>query len=318
MIDRSDHLRTDENSIHEARYAAGCRFVVYAGPDALLDPSQSIAPAGVPEHTLTKLGADTAESVFLGFDKGEPWFAIDVAGLPEEARAALLSFGRFAALGPIQDPVDVETWSLLAQARALLAWNARTQYCSTCGAPAEMRNAGYLRVCSSPACGALHFPRTDPAVIVRVTHEDRCLLARQPTYRLGLYSILAGFVEPGESLEDAVRREVAEEVGLRLAHVTYVGSQPWPFPTSLMVGFAAEAVCDEIHVDGREIESAEWMTRSAVCARSEDGTLVLPSAKSIARRLIDAWLLRAGSATDSRFWAQGGPSWKRRIEERNG
>lgn len=290
MIDRSDCLRTDETFIQEARHAVGCRYVVYAGPDALLTPGPSIAAAGVPEQALARLGADTAGSVFLGFDRGEPRFAIDVAGLPEEARAALLSFGRFAALGPIQDPVDVETWSLLAQARALLAWNARTQYCSACGAPAEVRNAGYLRACSSPACGALHFPRTDPAVIVRVTHEDRCLLARQPAYRPGLRSILAGFVEPGESFEDAVRREVKEEVCLDLATLSYVGSQPWPFPASLMVGFVAESVGDEIRVDGREIESARWMTRDDVRRETQDGTLALASAKSIARRLIDDWL----------------------------
>ncbi|MDD5263958.1 MAG: NAD(+) diphosphatase [Candidatus Bipolaricaulis sp.] len=290
MIDRSDHLRADETSIREARRAAACRYVVYAGPDALLDLSQAMAPAGVPEHALTKLGADTAKSVFLGFDKGEPRFAIDVADLPEEARSALLPFGRFAALGPIQDPVEVEAWSLLAQARALLAWNACTQYCSACGAPVEMRSAGYVRVCSSPACGALHFPRTDPAVIVRVTHGGRCLLARQPAYRPGLRSILAGFVEPGESLEDAVRREVKEEVGLDLASLSYVGSQPWPFPMSLMVGFTAESVGDEIRVDGREIESAEWKTRAAVHRDMQDGTLVLASPKSIARRLIDNWL----------------------------
>lgn len=290
MIDRSDCLRTDETFIQEARHAVGCRYVVYAGPDALLAPGPSIAAAGVPEQALAKLGADTAGSVFLGFDRGEPWFAIDIAGLPEGARAALLSFGRFAALGPIQDPVDVETWSLLAQARALLAWNARTQYCSACGAPAEVRNAGHLRACSSPACGALHFPRTDPAVIVRVTHEDRCLLARQPAYRPGLRSILAGFVEPGESFEDAVRREVKEEVCLDLATLSYVGSQPWPFPASLMVGFVAESVGDEIRVDGREIESAEWWTRDDVRRETQDGTLALASAKSIARRLIDDWL----------------------------
>ncbi len=290
MIDRSDHRRADASFVNTARHAADSRYVVYAGPDALLTSGPSIAPAGVPEQTLTKLGADTAESVFLGFDKGAPRFAVDVAGLPEEARAALLSFGRFAALGPIQDPVDIETWSLLAQARALLAWNARTQYCSACGAPTEMRDAGYLRVCSSPTCGALHFPRTDPAVIVRITHGGRCLLARQPGYRPGLRSILAGFVEPGESFEDAVRREVKEEVGLGLATLSYVGSQPWPFPMSLMVGFVAESVGDEIRVDGREIESAAWMTRDEVRRETQDGTLVLASAKSIARRLIEDWL----------------------------
>ncbi|MCX6095013.1 MAG: NAD(+) diphosphatase [Candidatus Bipolaricaulota bacterium] len=290
MIDRSDPRRADDSFVDAARHAAESCYVVYAGSDALLAPSLPIAPASVPECVVAKLGVDTADSVFLGLLDGVAWFAIDVAGLPEEARAPLLGFGRFVALGPIQDPIDGEAWSLLAQARALLAWNARTQYCSACGAPTEMRDAGYVRACPSPACGVLHFPRTDPAVIVRVTHEDRCLLARQPAYRPGLRSIVAGFVEPGESLEDAVRREVKEEVGLDLATLSYVGSQPWPFPTSLMVGFVAESVGDEIRVDGREIESAEWMTRDAVRRETQSGALVLASAKSIARRLIDDWL----------------------------
>jgi NAD+ diphosphatase len=153
-----------------------------------------------------------------------------------------------------------------------------------------MRNAGYMRACTDPACGAQHFPRSDPAIIVRVTHRDRCLLARQPSFRPGLHSILAGFVEPGESLEDAVRREVEEEAGLQLGAVSYVDSQPWPFPTSLMVGFAAEATGDDIHIDSREIESAGWMTRAEVHAEMQSGTLLLPSLKSIARRLIDEWL----------------------------
>ena len=290
MIDRSDPLRADASFVDAARDDDASRYVVYAGSDALLEASRPVAPAGVPRLALVALGVNTAESVFLGLLDGVPWFAVDVAGLSEEARSSLLRSGRFAALGPIQDPVDDETWALLAQARALLAWNDRTRYCSACGAPTAVKNAGYLHVCSNPACGALHFPRTDPAVIVRITHRDRCLLARQPAYRPGLRSILAGFVEPGESLENAVRREVKEEVDLDLATLSYAGSQPWPFPTSLMIGFVAESAGDEIHADGREIESAVWMTRDEVRREMETGTLVLASAKSIARRLIDDWL----------------------------
>ncbi|MDD5645620.1 MAG: NAD(+) diphosphatase [Candidatus Bipolaricaulis sp.] len=298
MMDRSESLRTDARWIAAAKRDASSRFVVYAGTDVYLRDSLPIGPVGVTARALEELGANLDLALFLGRENGVAWFAIDVAAIAPSERSSIETLGRRVALGAIQDPVGEDAWALLAQARSLLAWNARYRHCPTCGAPMEMRSAGYVRACTNAECGALHFPRSDPAIIVRVTYEDRCLLARQPAYRPGLYSILAGFVEPGESLEDAVRREVAEEVGLCLAHVAYVGSQPWPFPTSLMVGFAAEAACAEIHVDGREIESAEWMTRSVVGTRSENGTLILPSAKSIARRLIDAWLLRAGSATD--------------------
>jgi NAD+ diphosphatase len=290
MIERSEHLRADASAMEATLRDAASRFVVYDASDVLLRPSPPIAPAGVPACDLGKLGVDVRESVFLGLEERVPWFAVDIGSGPEPARSLLEPLGRFAALGSIQDPVDGEAWSLLSQARALLAWNARSHYCPACGAPAVMRNAGYMRACTDPACGAQHFPRSDPAIIVRVTHRDRCLLARQPSFRPGLHSILAGFVEPGESLEDAVRREVEEEAGLQLGAVSYVDSQPWPFPTSLMVGFAAEATGDDIHIDSREIESAGWMTRAEVHAEMQSGTLLLPSLKSIARRLIDEWL----------------------------
>jgi NAD+ diphosphatase len=293
MIDRSDQLRGNPSFIDAARHDAASRFVVYAGSDVLLRPYPPIAPAGVPARSLKETGADAEEAVFLGLEDGAPWFAIDIVGTGATALSSLEPLGRFVALGSIQDPVEGEAWSLLAQARALLAWNARSLYCSVCGAPTETRDAGHVRACTNADCKVLQFPRTDPAVIVRVTHEDRCLLARQPAYRPGLRSILAGFVEPGESLEDAVRREVGEEVGLRLTCLSYVASQPWPFPTSLMVGFAAEAAGREIHVDGREIEMASWMTRADVRSEMQRGALILPSMKSIARRLIDDWLNEA-------------------------
>ena len=294
MIDRSDALRLDAAFLDAARRDAASRYIVYAGADALLASSLPIAPAAIRADEIGTLGADASQSVFLGLEDGAAGFAIDVSDRPLETRAPLLRLGRFVPLGPIQDPVAEQAWALLAQGRALLSWNANTKYCSTCGAPTSMKSAGYLRACSNPACGALHFPRSDPAVIVRVTHRDRCLLARQPAHRPGLRSILAGFVEPGESLEDAVRREVREEVGLGLAHLSYVGSQPWPFPMSLMVGFVAESAGSEIRLDGREIESADWMTREEVRHALADGTLLLASPKSIARRLIDDWLERTG------------------------
>lgn len=291
MLDRADRIRSDTAFLEAARQEPATRYVLFGGGEVLLKPSAPIAACDLPGGLLAELHVDLSESVFLGLEEQVPWFAVDVGPGGGAAAGGLARLGRFAALGSIQDPVDGETWSILAQAGALLAWNARSRYCPSCGSPTETRNAGHARACTGPACGALQFPRCDPAVIVRVVHDGRCLLARQPSFAPRLRSVLAGFAEPGESLEAAVAREVEEEVGLRLASVSYAGSQPWPFPYSLMVGFIAEAVGDEIRVDARELESAEWFTRVRVRRDLRDASLVLPSLKSIARRLIDDWLL---------------------------
>lgn len=291
MLDRADRVRSDTAFLEAARREPETRFVLFGGGEALLKPSLPIAACDLPGGLLAELQVDLSESVFLGLEGEVPWFAVDVGAVEGAVAGGLVRWGRFGGLGSIQDPVDGETWSILAQARALLAWNARSRYCPTCGSPTEARNAGYARACTGPACGALQFPRCDPAVIVRVVHDGRCLLARQPSFAPRLRSVLAGFAEPGESLETAVAREVEEEVGLRLATVSYAGSQPWPFPFSLMVGFTAEAAGEAIRVDTRELESAEWFTRARVRREMRDGNLVLPSLKSIARRLIDDWLL---------------------------
>jgi len=172
----------------------------------------------------------------------------------------------------------------------MMHWHARHRFCGVCGESAEPRDAGHVRACTSPACGAIHFPRTDPAVIVLVTRGDRTLLGRQPVWDAGRYSTLAGFVEPGESLEDAVAREVHEETGVRLSSVRYHSSQPWPFPSSLMVGFTAEAASDEITIDPDELEDARWFTRDEIRREMDAGTFLLPSEISIAYRLIAEWL----------------------------
>jgi len=290
MLDRAEYKRADSDFIDTARRDPETRFVVYAGADALLQPTLPIVPLAVLGGQLHKLGIKISESIFLGQEHDAPWFAVDIEGAAEAARASLGNCGRFVPLAPIRDPIAEKTWSILAQGRALLAWNANSRYCSTCGSLTTMCEAGYVRACTDSTCGALQFPRSDPAIIVRVTNGDRCLLARQPSFPPGLRSVLAGFAEPGESLEAAVTREVEEEVGLNINDLSYVGSQPWPFPTSLMVGFVAETAEEKIRIDGRELESAGWITRDQIRRQTQDGNLLLPSVKSIARDLIDDWL----------------------------
>jgi NAD+ diphosphatase len=167
-------------------------------------------------------------------------------------------------------------------------WHRTHKFCARCGQPSQAVAAGHVRKCT--ACATEHFPRTDPAVIMLVVDpRDRALLGRQPSWPEKRFSTLAGFVEPGESLRQAVAREVAEEVGTRVADVTYIDSQPWPFPSSLMLGFHATAVDDRIEVDGNEIAEARWFSREELRAAVEAGDILLPGTISISRHLIELW-----------------------------
>ena len=176
---------------------------------------------------------------------------------------------------------------LVVHAVALAEWHRAHAFCPRCAAPLQAAAGGHLLECTG--CGRTQFPRTDPAVIMLVTDGERALLGRQATWPPGRYSTLAGFVEPGESLEDAVRREVMEEVGVRIGEVSYVGNQPWPFPASLMVGFFAHAETTAIDVDGDEIEDARWFSRDEIASLAGEGTVVLPGGFSISRALVEAW-----------------------------
>jgi NAD+ diphosphatase len=169
-------------------------------------------------------------------------------------------------------------------------WHLRHRFCGVCGSPTESREAGHLRLCSNPDCAAEHHPRTDPAVIMRIEHEGRVLLGRQTQWPQGMHSVLAGFVEPGESLEEAVAREVYEESHIRVTDVRYQSSQPWPFPSSIMLGFRATAVTTDIQIDGTELMDAGWFDRAHVRATHDPEKFRIPRGDSIARRLIDDWL----------------------------
>ena len=178
---------------------------------------------------------------------------------------------------------------LLAYAKGILHWHERHRFCGNCGLPTESREAGHLRVCTDRACGASHFPRTDPAVIMLISDGDRAVLGRKSEWPDGMYSALAGFVEPGESLEEAVAREVKEEVAIDVNNIRYHSSQPWPFPASLMLGFYADAVSGEIAFDPDELEDARWFSRAEL-KRGEAGLVRRARSDSIARRLINDWV----------------------------
>jgi NAD+ diphosphatase len=220
------------------------------------------------------------EPLLLGLQDGLALFAADGSGRDD-----------LVSVREIAPALAQHEGGLLAYAASLLNWHRRHGFCSVCGAESEIHEAGLLRVC--PACGAEHHPRTDPVVIMLVidSARDRVLLGRQPSWPSGRYSALAGFVEPGESLEDAVAREVLEESGVEVTGARYVSSQPWPFPSSLMLGFEAAYVGGEpVAADG-ELDDARWFTRAELAdAVAERGSVRLPPPLAIARRLIDRWL----------------------------
>jgi NAD+ diphosphatase len=226
----------------------------------------------------------TANWALMGLLEGVAVFALDLSTL--DAPLADIEGARFADLRRVGGAVGGRDAALMAHARGLMHWRTRNRFCGVCGAACEPGQAGHVLLCQG--CGAHHFPRTDPAVIMLVTRGERALLGHPAGFRdLRVFTTLAGFVEPGESLEEAVAREVLEESGIRVTNPRYHSSQPWPFPGSIMLGFHAEAETEEITIDPHEIREAKWFTRDE--ARAQDG-FILPPDFSIARRLIDEWM----------------------------
>ena len=287
-LDRAVERRRDGCWIERRLADAATRFTVHRHDTALIAEGEPPAPVLLDPAGAASLRAAGAAAIFLGLDAGRARFALDLPDDVYEALAAPLDrLGRFETLRGVGGRMTATDAALVAYGSGLLYWHSRHRFCGVCGAPTLVREAGHQRRCADAACAADHFPRTDPAVIMAVTHGDRCLLGRQKSWPKGLYSTLAGFVEPGESLEEAVMREVKEEAGVTVRAVRYHSSQPWPFPGSLMLGFVAEAETTTIEIDGHELEDARWFDRAALCA--PDG-FRLPSAFSIARRLVEDWL----------------------------
>lgn len=240
-------------------------------------------------------------SVFLGIDENNentPYFALDVTCIEQSLLTAFLLAGEFVDLRKQAVLLDNQFASLLALARGLCFWHRSNCFCGHCGAANKLEKAGHSRICSNLDCGKQTFPRTDPAVIMIVRKRfadgvERCLLGRQADWPDGVFSTLAGFVDPGETLEDAVAREVQEESGIVVNNVQYLASQPWPFPSSVMLGFIADAKSDEIQVDKDELDDVRWFSRDELQNFGEWGDesegFKVPRADSISRYLIDHW-----------------------------
>jgi NADH pyrophosphatase NudC (nudix superfamily) len=289
-LDRAGALRADPEWISST----------LSRPDTTLLPlwrDRSLVSA---RHEPVRLAATDAagvlaaadETVFLGLDDGAAVFAVDLSGRAEEEAVRLVGAAAAADVRSLVGRLGPAAAAVQAYARGLLHWHRQQRFCGTCGAAAGSAFGGHARSCAGAGCGRLLFPRIEPAVIVLVEAPGtpgRCLLARHRGAPEGAYSTLAGFVEVGESLEDAVRREMAEEAGVTVAGLAYQGSQAWPFPAGLMVGFRATAESDQVRVDGDELLEARWFTRDELRERVAAGR-PLGRADSIDHHLLGSWL----------------------------
>lgn len=282
-LDRRAEERLREDWLAQTRADDATRYIAMRQGAVLVRTAYGAA-AGVAFLDAADprvLAAHDAERlVLLGWYREQRCVLVD---LPTEA-AVEREDERFEELRPLVAQLHAQEAGLAAYARALHLWRASHRFCAACGAPTIARRAGHARLCQG--CGRESFPRLDPAVIVLVHDGAHALLGRQASWTPGRYSTIAGFVEPGESLEDAVRREVHEEAGIAVGEVTYHSSQPWPFPASLMLGFTALASHAPPRLRDGELEDARWFSRDELCG----GAVMLPPREAISRRLIDAWL----------------------------
>lgn len=273
-LDRADHLRRDADAIVRAEQAPDARFLV------MEDLKVPLTKDGRNLYWARKEEVPEGPCVFLGLENGAPRFAIsgpigDLTVRWVDARAAAISL------------MDGRT-GVIATARSLIDWHRRHGFCAACGAATVMDKGGWARICKS--CDSSHFPRVDPVVIMLAEHDDHVLIGRQPLFPQNMWSALAGFIEPGESLEEAVQREMYEEAGIHCGAVHYVASQPWPFPSSLMIGAITQALDHEITIDLEELEAVRWVSREEVrlALRGEQNWSPPPSI-ALGRQLLETW-----------------------------
>jgi NAD+ diphosphatase len=283
-LERADHIRTDPERL-EALRSPQAQLLKLNGLVPELDGSGQLAWTGL--HAAPQ----DAELVFLGLMGGRGCFAaVPTEGSADPAFAHRATWQAVALM-------SADDMAIYGCARSLVDWHARHRFCAKCGAPTQLAKGGWQRTCSSAACKAEHFPRVDPVTIMLVEHDGKLLLGRQPRFPPRSFSALAGFVEPGESIEEAVVREVHEEAGVKVRDVTYIFSQPWPFPSQLMIGCHAFADSANLKIDTTEIEEARWFSRAEVAEalqkERESESFVPPPSQAIAHQMLKQWAGRA-------------------------
>ncbi len=290
-LDRAQRERLDEAWLESSLADSNSRFLPLWKLNVLLKKDGgglAWARRGLLAHADAGVGP-----ILLGVRDGVSHYAVDVSRVAEpETTLGLAAVAEFVDVRAAAGQLAAQESAIVAQARALVDWHDTHRFCARCGASTAAEQGGALRRCGT--CKAEHFPRVNPVVIMLVVSGDRCLLGRQAAWPRGMYSTLAGFVETGETIEEAVRREVREEAGIEVGAVAYHSSQPWPFPSSLMIGCVAEAASEDITVDTHEVEDARWFSREtvALACRGEANAdeLFLPPAIAIGRRLCEAWV----------------------------
>lgn len=298
-LDRAANLRRDDAWLKTQLERDTTRFLLLWRLHALVTRSDRPEIAWQPAAVAAPYLGGGQACVFLGLDGDAARFAIDVSCTSDDAAAPpFADRGRFGEVRALGSLISREEAGIIAQARALIDWHGRHGHCAVCGAPTSIGEGGYQRRCIDSTCAAQHFPRTDPVVITLVHRPGVCLLGRSARFPTDLYSCLAGFMEPGESVEEAVRREVREECGIEVGAVRYHSSQPWPFPASLMIGCIGEGLSEDISIDPVEIEDARWFSRDQVVnalngGDSETG-LKIPPSLAIAHGLIRWWVDEVG------------------------
>ncbi|HET7811031.1 MAG TPA: NAD(+) diphosphatase [Steroidobacteraceae bacterium] len=293
FLDRRAELRDDPEWLAAARADPNTRYVLSEGVRQLVSIAAGADVALLRQDDPLLSAVRDCPLTLLGWFRGERTVLVELGpDFVERSALELPAATELRELRPLAPLLPADSASLLAYARALVLWRARHRFCGVCGAPNAPARAGHMMRCTRPACGTETFPRLDPAIIVLVTDPsgERALLGRQASWPAGRYSTIAGFVEPGESLEEAVVREVAEETGVQVGEVAYDSSQPWPFPSSLMLGFRAVARTEAITLRDGELEDARWFTRADLAA----GHPALPPPGAISARLIDGWYRRGG------------------------
>ncbi|MGM4907560.1 NAD(+) diphosphatase [Tardiphaga sp. 866_E4_N2_1] len=290
-LDRAAHLRFSDEKLFALEGKSSSRAYVIYRDSLVMKKDGDAQRALLTIDEALKFGANPG-TVFLGLRDGDAVFGMGI-GAPAVEKLltrddAVVSELRGMAM---QGMVPPEQLSAVAQAKSLVSWHQRHGFCANCGAKSSMAEGGWKRVC--PSCKTEHFPRTDPVVIMLVEKGDKCLLGRQKQFAPGMYSCLAGFVEAAETIEDAVKREIFEESGIRCTDVTYYMTQPWPYPSSLMIGCSARAISDEITVDKMELEDARWFDRDEAMLmwkREHPDGLAGPHPFAIAHHLLGRWL----------------------------
>jgi NAD+ diphosphatase len=292
-LDRAGNFRGDPAWLAEKYQSDDALFIPLWQLQPLLLPpiaaGDSRDVGWLPRSALASLLTPDRLCIFLGLNRRDkPLFAIDISEMADpENSGPLANMGVFEDLRMIAGAGDIGVGDLaiLAQAKAMLDWHSRHGFCSQCGNATQISEAGYKRVC--PACQTEHFPRTDPVVIMLATHGDDCLVGRQHGWPENMFSALAGFVEAGETIEEAVAREMMEEAGIEVGEVRYMATQPWPFPASLMIGCFAEAKNRDIKLDDKELEDARWVSRDEIRSSfAGDGPIGIPPSMAIAHHLV--------------------------------